>query len=441
MINSSRLTRKTINTKIISIFQTFEDLNTILANQSIELFHYYNEVKTELNELVGEILKNYTFTGKKKDKSVRNKDKSVANRDKSVAEKDKSVVNKEKSFVEKDKPVADKSTNKKEKPGSMLTMSGIIKKDGSDSMTKKLTSVRKQTIEKSVDKVVQHKKSKSNISLMDPDTQNDSMVPDTPKSSHTEIQMPKSLNDLSNTGNDMSITDIKNKDSANLPSNFESFIKPSKRTATMTESKRKASTSITKSVQDTSKSQTRRSTMSRLSKFEPYMPPDNLPIQGNPGENENAFRASISKYMHENAEENKLLLGETDNNFRSYLVDIEDECLFGAIDDELNPIQLNPAFHMNPSPSPNRDPRSKLMMIRPLKEFINDFLTEKKLFDQIGAAEWTSTRSSAEMFLFHYLKKKYGLPDLVMKHALLIIDSVKHYAGIDYKVALFDYVA
>lgn len=85
-------------------------------------------------------------------------------------------------------------------------------------------------------------------------------------------------------------------------------------------------------------------------------------------------------------------------------------------------------------------PQVKLLSIKNLTEFIDDFFAKKLSWDE-SQGDPQATRSSTEDFLFIHLKKKYGLPELIMQNALAVVDSAKQYAGSDHKISLFHHVS
>lgn len=106
----------------------------------------------------------------------------------------------------------------------------------------------------------------------------------------------------------------------------------------------------------------------------------------------------------------------------------DDEFLFAFADG----VHVNPDFFKTQfSPDSQR-----ILSLKMLLDLISDFYVEKTTFDAKSSSEKRS-RISPELFLYDYLKKKYGLHDLVMQWAFMVVESVNFYATRSSEVALF----
>lgn len=288
---------------------------------------------------------------------------------------------------------------------STLTIGSMIKKEvpGEESFLKRMTLIRKQNYERKSGCFDQNEiaKIKSEIAIKDfrkiIDDQNSVLEDEDEKKNLTEKKMRKS------------------------------FVNQEKR--------RKESVNI---ISENEPRKSRRSELRRFDKSQ-ELRLNEIKLPDIQLTSERVFRLSISKYIKENSEESKFMTTDFDKNFRSYLVDQEID-LANEVIEELN-FDKHPTSSSFVNGLPLKEQKLKLIMLRPLKELIDEFLKEKKIYDNQNAIEYKNTKSSIEAFFYHYLKNKHIIPDLISKNGFLIIDSVKYYAGIDYQVALFEYVS
>ena len=106
----------------------------------------------------------------------------------------------------------------------------------------------------------------------------------------------------------------------------------------------------------------------------------------------------------------------------------DDEFLFAFADG----VHVNPDF-LKTQYSPDSQ---RILSLKMLLDLISDFYVEKTTFDAKSSSEKRS-RISPELFLYEYLKKKYGLHDLVMEWAFVVVESVNFYGTRSSEVALF----
>lgn len=167
-----------------------------------------------------------------------------------------------------------------------------------------------------------------------------------------------------------------------------------------------------------------------------------------PDTTERQIRASLSKAINSkpSVQAANLLSNvpeREDQKYPSYTIDPKMEKAIEINGDEGRPHAIHNTItsseRSNQLQTTFKTPQFKLLSIKHLNELIDDFFAKKLTWDE-NQGDPQATRSSAEDFLFIYLKKKYGLPELIMQNALAIVDSAKQYAGSDHKISLFHHV-
>lgn len=158
------------------------------------------------------------------------------------------------------------------------------------------------------------------------------------------------------------------------------------------------------------------------------------------------LRTSVSKAI--NASQNPVkfslpLKPEPEGVVPSYRIDPKTEKAVEINGDEgIGVIQghrFNSSFHSDQTDDPLANANLKQLSLKALNEYIDDFLAKKRQHDEQSDSQ--TSRTTPEDFLLLHLKKKYGLPDLVMQNALAIVESAKQLNGQDYKASLFNHVS
>lgn len=139
----------------------------------------------------------------------------------------------------------------------------------------------------------------------------------------------------------------------------------------------------------------------------------------------------------------------TSKNRDDKINDTLDMFEYCSIDDDLDTeiINIHKEFtrDFEDSDSPNDqekndageiDNNDKLLTLRQLHDLIAEFYRDKAAFD-IKSTSLKNPRMSPELFLYDFLKKKYGLQELVMHWAYVIVESVNFHASRDSEVSLF----
>lgn len=359
-----------INSKINILLKTLEELNGVVAKQSLDLFHYYNEVLNGFQGLFLEILKNYKYAGSAK-KSIhpQKMSRDASEHLQTLGEIIKTELPKEEKAMKK------VTAFKKPKTGGMEDTRGSMdspgKPDGDGSSPARDSQMA----------------AKPGSNKAEPDTA-PRQVPAKPQSQPKEPPQSQPRN-------------------APPEAPFQSEIQ-----------------------RWSGESPNNKGTSSRSE-------------QGM-AEDEMRVRDSISKAIHQPRMQDGPIEINGDDDVPSYRIDPRTDRAVEINGDDGKPIMTSNKFDQRvKAPEPVEPklviPNFKLMSLKAMTEFVDDFLIRKRLFDEQGG-DTTATRSFAEDFLFAYLKKKYGLAELIMQNSLVVVESAKHWSATDHKVALFNHV-
>lgn len=182
-------------------------------------------------------------------------------------------------------------------------------------------------------------------------------------------------------------------------------------------------------------------------KSEPAAPTPKVSAKAEAAPDDSILRTSVSKAINATqglSRASTLRQPEAEPSVPNFRIDPKNEKAVEINGDEENGVIIGNRFYSSTSGDGSYDPlanaTTKLLTPKVLSDYIDDFLIKKRQHDE-QAAESHTARTTPEEFLLIHLKKKYGLPELIMQNALAIVESAKHYNGQDYKASLFSHVS
>jgi hypothetical protein len=173
---------------------------------------------------------------------------------------------------------------------------------------------------------------------------------------------------------------------------------------------------------------------------------DKVPVKVEATPEDSLLRTSVSKAINASqhpVKQSTTRQSDAEPSVPNFRIDPKNEKAVEINGDEETEVVIGNRFSSSTSTDRTSDPlasaSTKLLSLKALNEYIDDFLAKKKQHDDQGA-ESQASRTTPENFLLLHLKKKYGLAELIMQNALAIVESAKHFNGRDYKASLFSHV-